>query len=104
MLLWSRSGRAAAVAVFAVLLVVVVIAPFAMLALAAVAGSWTGALPNGLTAAHLAEALDADGSASLLVSVQTALLAGAVSLLIGTWAALAAQDSPGPGRRLILGL
>ncbi|HEY4007011.1 MAG TPA: ABC transporter permease subunit [Pseudonocardia sp.] len=104
MLLWSRSGRAVAVAVFAVLLVVVVIAPFAMLALAAVAGSWTGALPSGLTGAHLAEALDADGLASLLVSVQTALLAGAVSLLIGTWAALAAQDSPGPVRRLILGL
>jgi ABC-type spermidine/putrescine transport system permease subunit II len=69
---------------------VLVVAPFAILALAAVAGSWTGALPSGLTGAHLAEALDADGLASLLVSVQTALLAGAVSVLVGTWAALAA--------------
>lgn len=71
---------------------------------AAVAGRWTGALPAGLTGARLLEALAPDGLASLLVSVQTALLAGVTSVLVGSWAALAAADAPGPVRRVVFGL
>jgi 2-aminoethylphosphonate transport system permease protein len=104
MLLWSRTGRTVVLAVFAVLVAVVVVAPLATVLLAAVAGRWTGALPSALTGAHLGQAIDADGLASLLVSVQTALLAGVASVVIGAWAALAAASAPGPVRRLTLGL
>ncbi|MDT7667758.1 MAG: 2-aminoethylphosphonate transport system permease protein [Pseudonocardiales bacterium] len=104
MLLWSRTSRTVVLAVFAVLVAVVVVAPLATVLLAAVAGRWTGALPSALTGAHLGQAIDADGLASLLVSVQTALLAGVASVVIGAWAALAAASAPGPVRRLTLGL
>ena len=104
MLLWSRSGRAVVLTVFGVLVAVVVVAPLATVLLAAVAGQWTGALPGSLTGAHLAEAVGPEGLASLLVSVQTALLAGIGSVLVGSWAALAAASAPGPARRLVLGV
>jgi 2-aminoethylphosphonate transport system permease protein len=104
MLLWSRTSRTVVLAVFAVLVAVVVVAPLATVVLAAVAGRWTGALPSALTGAHLGQAIGADGLASLLVSVQTALLAGVASVVIGAWAALAAADAPGPVRRLTLAL
>lgn len=103
MLLWSRTSRTIVLAVFAVLVAVVVVAPLATVLLAAVAGRWTGALPADLTGTHLAEAVSAEGMASLPVSVQTALLAGIASVVIGTWAALAAHDAPGPVRRLTSG-
>jgi 2-aminoethylphosphonate transport system permease protein len=102
MLLWSRTSRAVVLAVFAALVAVAVVAPLGTVLLAAVAGRWTGALPAGLTGAHLGEALGPEGLASLLVSVQTALLAGIASVLIGSWAALAAASAPGPLRRMVL--
>lgn len=94
MLLWSRPARYTVVGVFAVVVLVVVVAPLATLLLAALAGSWTGVLPTTWTGDNLAEAVDGDGLASLLVSVQTALLAGAVSVGVGTWAVLAAENAP----------
>ncbi|WP_028932192.1 ABC transporter permease [Pseudonocardia spinosispora] len=100
MLLWSRGSRAVVLTLFALVVVVVVIAPLLTLLVAAIAESWTSALPSGLTGAHLAEALDPDGLASLLVSVQTAILAGGASLLVGTWAALAAADASPMVRRV----
>ncbi|HEY1974787.1 MAG TPA: ABC transporter permease subunit [Pseudonocardia sp.] len=104
MLLWTRASRAVALIVFGVLVAIVVIAPLVTVLLAAVAGTWTGALPSHLTGAHLAEAVGPDGLASLLVSVQTAVLAGLASVIIGTWAALAASAAPGPLRRLTLAI
>ena len=104
MLLWTRTSRAFALTIFGVLVLVVVVAPLATVLLAAVAGTWTGVLPTHLTGQHLAQALDRDGLASLLVSVQTALLAGAASVIVGCWAALAASTAPGPLRRVTLAL
>jgi len=104
MLLWSRTAKTIVLAIFVLLVIVVVVAPLATVLLAALAGQWTGALPSQLTGAHLAEAVDPDGLASLLVSVQTALLAGVASVLIGTWAAIAAAGASGPVRRFTLGL
>ena len=94
MLLWSRPARYAVVGVFAVVVLVVVVAPLATLLVAALAGSWTGVLPTTWTGDNLARAVDGDGLASLLVSVQTALVAGAVSVGVGTWAVLAAEQAP----------
>ncbi|OXM72744.1 ABC transporter permease [Amycolatopsis sp. KNN50.9b] len=100
MLLWTRGSRIAVRVVFAVLFTVVVAAPLVMIVLAAVAGSWTGVLPGAFTAAHLGEALSGENLASLSVSVQTGLIASAGSVLLGTWAALAAASAPPRLRRL----
>jgi 2-aminoethylphosphonate transport system permease protein len=98
MLLWSRASRGAAVAVLAVVVLVVVVAPLATLLVAALARSWTGVLPGSWTGAHLTDAVSGDAAASLLVSVQTALVAGVVSVVLGTWVVLAAERAPRPVR------
>lgn len=100
MLVWTGRGRALVLAVFAVVVLVVFAAPIATVFAAALAGSWTGPLPSDLGTANLERALSGEQVASLSVSVQTALLAGAVSLVLGTWAALAAREAPQWWRRL----
>jgi 2-aminoethylphosphonate transport system permease protein len=80
--------------VFGVVVLVVFVAPLATVLLAGLAGSWTGALPSGLGLGRVGEALTGENLASLSVSLQTAFVAGAFALLLGTWAALAARDCP----------
>ncbi|MFF0545199.1 ABC transporter permease [Nocardia thailandica] len=99
MLVWTRRGRAVLIAVFALVVLVVFVAPLATVVLAALAGRWTGPLPSDLGTGHLAAALSGEQLASLSVSLQTALLAGAVALVLGTWAALAAREAPSWVRR-----
>ncbi|GAB3204743.1 ABC transporter permease [Marinactinospora thermotolerans] len=92
------------VVLFVVVFGVIVVAPLAVIGLAAVAASWRGVLPGGLTGAHLAAATGGDALASALVSVQTALIASAGSVLLGGWAAFALHGSRGRIRRLADGL
>ncbi|KIA65334.1 ABC transporter permease [Nocardia vulneris] len=99
MLVWTEKGRAVVLAAFALVVLVVFVAPIATVAAAALAGSWTGPLPSDLGFANFGRALSGEQAASLSVSLQTALLAGAVSLVLGTWAALAAREAPGWWRR-----
>lgn len=94
MLLWSRTSRGVVAALLGLVVLVVVVAPLATLLVAALARSWTGVLPGAWTGAHLADAVSGDDAASLLVSVQTALVAGVVSVLLGTWVVLAAERAP----------
>lgn len=94
MLVWTRRGRAAVLAVFALIVTVVFVAPIATVVAAALAGHWTGPLPSDLGFANFGEALSGEQAASLSVSLQTALLAGAFALVLGTWAALAAREAP----------
>ncbi|MFC9997472.1 ABC transporter permease [Nocardia sp. NPDC127526] len=94
MLVWTRRGRLAVLAVFAVVVTVVFVAPIATVVAAALAGSWTGPLPSDLGFANFGEALSGEQAASLSVSLQTALLAGGIALVLGTWAALAAREAP----------
>ena len=100
-LLWNRRSRALLAVLFGVLFAVVVLAPLAMIALAAVAGSWNGVLPTGWTPRHLAAAVTGDTAASAWVSVQTALIASAGAVLLGTWAALALPAAPPGVRRVV---
>jgi 2-aminoethylphosphonate transport system permease protein len=93
-LVWSKSGRRSTVAVFAALLTVLLIAPLLVVVVASVAANWNGVLPTALTLAHLREALTAENLASLTTSIQTALIAGAVAVIVGTWAALSASRLP----------
>ncbi|WP_194814515.1 ABC transporter permease [Nocardia sp. XZ_19_385] len=100
MLVWTRTGKAVVLTVFGLVLTVVFIAPIATVVAAALAGSWTGPLPSNLGFANFSQALTGDDAASLSVSLQTALLSGALALILGTWAALAAREAPGWCRRL----
>ncbi|MFC9788061.1 ABC transporter permease [Rhodococcus sp. NPDC127528] len=99
MLLWSTRARRLTLAVFGLVVAVVFVAPIATVVLAALAGSWTGPLPSDLGGRNLAAALSDENVASLAVSLQTAFIAGALALLVGTWAALAAREAPGWLRR-----
>lgn len=94
MLLWNRRSRALALAVFGAVVLVVFIAPLAVVVVAGLAGSWTGAVPSGLGLGRFGAALSGENLASLSVSLQTAFIAGAIALLVGAWAALAARDCP----------
>ncbi|WP_054814242.1 ABC transporter permease [Nocardia arizonensis] len=100
MLVWTRTGKAVVLTVFGLVVTIVFLAPIATVLAAALAGSWTGPLPSDLGIANFRTALSGDGAASLSVSLQTALLAGAVALVLGTWAALAARETPSWCRRL----
>ena len=94
MLLWSRRSRLAVLVVFAVVVLVVFVAPLATVVVAGLAGSWTAALPSDLGFGHFGDALSGENLASLSVSLQTAFIAGAIALVLGTWAALAARETP----------
>lgn len=100
MLFWSARSRAVVRAVFAVVFVPVVVFPFAVLIVAAFAAEWNGVLPARLTGAHLADALSGENLQSLLVSVQTAAIAGLGAVVIGGWAAIAARTAPPAVRRV----
>ncbi|MEN0140447.1 MAG: ABC transporter permease subunit [Rhodococcus sp. (in: high G+C Gram-positive bacteria)] len=94
MLLWTRRSRALALSLFGLVVIVVFAAPIATVVAAGLAGSWTGPLPSDLGGRNLAAALSDENLASLTVSLQTAFIAGALALAVGTWAALAAREAP----------
>lgn len=94
MLLWTPRSRGILIGVFAVVVLVVFVAPLVTVVLAGLAGSWTGALPSNLGFTHVGDALSGENLASLSVSLQTAFVAGGAALVLGTWAALAAQEAP----------
>ena len=100
MLVWSARSRAVLLTVFAVVVLVVFALPLATVVLAGLAGSWTGPLPSDLGLGRFDAALSGDDLASLSVSLQTAFLSGAVALVVGTWAALAAREAAGWLRRV----
>jgi 2-aminoethylphosphonate transport system permease protein len=93
-LFWTDRGRRTVVAVFALVVLVVLVAPLLVVLVASVARTWNGVLPSGLTGAHLRQAVGADNLASLATSIQTAIVAGVLAVLVGTWAALAADQLP----------
>jgi 2-aminoethylphosphonate transport system permease protein len=83
-----------------VVVAVVVVLPLLTVLVAGLATEWNGVLPGGLGGARLGAALAQDNRASLLVSVQTALVAGLVAVVVGGWAALATPGAPPWLRRL----
>jgi 2-aminoethylphosphonate transport system permease protein len=94
MLLWTRRSRTILLALFGLVVLVVFVAPLGTVVLAGLAGSWTGALPSKLGFGHLSDALSGENLASLSVSLQTALIAGGLAVVLGAWAALASRESP----------
>jgi len=100
MLLWSKQAKTAVLAVFALVVLIVFVAPLATVVLAGLAGAWNGPLPSGLGFARFGEALSGENLASLSVSLQTAVIAGGLALVLGAWAAIGAREVPGWLRRL----
>ncbi|MEU8133585.1 ABC transporter permease [Streptodolium elevatio] len=100
MLVWSRSGRLFVWALFAVVFVPVILGPLAILVVAAFAGDWNSVLPATWTTANFQEATGGTNLDSLVVSIQTALAAGLIAVVVGTWAAIAARGAPRPVRRI----
>ncbi|MBX7453827.1 ABC transporter permease subunit [Mycolicibacterium sp. 3033] len=100
MLLWSARSRRVVLALFGVIVTVVFALPLGTVVVAGLAGSWTGPLPADLGFARYGAALSGEDLASLSVSLQTALGAGALAVAAGTWAALAAREVPTWLRRI----
>ncbi|MCL2534467.1 MAG: ABC transporter permease subunit [Nocardiaceae bacterium] len=94
MLLWTRRARYLTLAVFAAVVAIVFVAPIATVVAAALAGAWNGPLPSDLGTKNLTAALSDENLASMVVSLQTAIIAGGLALMVGTWAALAAREAP----------
>lgn len=101
MLIWTKRGRAIVLVTVGILAALIFLAPLAVVLLASIASVWNSVLPGALTGAHLVDALATDNLASLLVSIQTALLAGAIAVLAGGWAALSIQRLPRSLRRAL---
>ncbi|MFM1726392.1 ABC transporter permease subunit [Rhodococcus sp. PAM 2766] len=94
MLLWTRRARYLTLTFFAAVVAIVFVAPIATVIAAALAGAWNGPLPSDLGTKNLSAALSDDNLASMIVSLQTAIIAGGLALILGTWAALAAREAP----------
>ena len=101
MLVWSSGARAAVWLVFALVFGTIYIAPMAMIALASLAGQWNDVLPSHLTFANYARALAGDSAEALRVSMITGLLASALALVSGTWAALALRNVTAVSQRVL---
>jgi 2-aminoethylphosphonate transport system permease protein len=96
----SRLGRVLAWVVFFALFVPVFGLPLLMVAAASVAGQWNGVLPSHLTLRHLHDAVQSDAGMQLLTSLATGLIASAIALALGTWAALGVRGMRGRSRRV----
>lgn len=101
MLVHTRKGRWAAWAVFAVLFVPLFALPLLVIAVASFSTNWSGAFPSGPTTGNYAAATRGESLAALGVSLQTAVGASVLALVVGTWAALCASSLGRRGRRVL---
>ncbi|MEU3459833.1 ABC transporter permease subunit [Streptomyces sp. NPDC006733] len=101
MLVHSRSGRWAVWTVFLVLFLPLFALPFAVIALASFATNWSGALPSGPTLAHYQDITRGESLDALTTSLVTALAASVLALVVGGWAALAADGLRGGSKRAL---
>ncbi len=101
MLVWSSRGKIFAWTIAGLLLVIVYGLPLLMIALASFAGQWNGMLPSHMTVRNYVDAFHGDSGIQLKVSILTGLMASAVALVSGSWAALALHDMRPAPRRIM---
>lgn len=101
MLVPSRTGRWAAWTVFFVLFLPLFALPFLVIVAASFATRWSGPFPSHPTLAHYRAVGHGDSLHALTTSLLTALAASLVALLLGGWAALAAERLRGAARRVL---
>ncbi len=93
MLVWSLPGRALVWSFAALILGIIYVAPLAVIILASVARQWNGVLPTGFTLEHYSDALGGAARDAILASLVTGIVASALALATGAWAALALRAS-----------
>src|SRR5262249_46654786 len=95
-LVWDKRTKLVIWTLTAIIVGIFYVAPFAVIAMASFAGQWNGLLPSALTFEHYADAISGDSGEELRVSLMTGVAASAISLFIGTWAALALRGIAAP--------
>ncbi|MEU6487962.1 ABC transporter permease subunit [Streptomyces sp. NPDC046887] len=101
MLVHTARGRRAAWVLFALLFLPLFALPLLVVLAASFATHWSGALPSGPTTAHYATAVRGEPLQALTTSLVTAVAASLLALVLGGWAALAADALGRRGRRLL---
>ncbi|MFG3494351.1 ABC transporter permease [Streptomyces sp. NPDC047928] len=101
MLVHSARGRWAAWTLFLVLFVPLFALPLLVIVAASFATNWSGTLPSGPTGANYAAAVRGESLQALTTSLVTAVTASLLALLIGAWAALAAERLGRRARRVL---
>jgi 2-aminoethylphosphonate transport system permease protein len=89
MLVWSNSGRALVWGFAALALAIIFVAPLAVIVFASFSQQWNGVLPTGLTLEHYRDAFSGAARDAVTASFATGLVASALALVTGAWAALA---------------
>ncbi|MET7342752.1 ABC transporter permease subunit [Streptomyces sp. NPDC005547] len=101
MLVHSRAARWAIRLVFFLLFLPLFAVPLLVVLAASLATNWSGAFPSGPTAEHYAAATSGDALRALTTSLLTALAAGLLALLAGSWAAIAGASLGRRGKRFM---
>lgn len=101
MLVHSRTGRWAAWGLFALLFLPLFALPLLVVVGASFATHWSGAFPSGPTTGNYAAAVRGESLQALTTSLVTAVTAGLLALVVGTWAALAAASLGRRGKRVL---
>ncbi|MDE3027533.1 MAG: ABC transporter permease subunit [Paracoccaceae bacterium] len=101
MLIWSRGGQAIIWGIAGVLILGLYAAPLAVIVLAALAGQWNGVWPSHLGLHNFAQVFQGAPGAGGWASLVTGVIASAVALVAGTWAALALRSRRGFARRAL---
>ncbi|MEU0391318.1 ABC transporter permease subunit [Streptomyces sp. NPDC006208] len=101
MLVHSRTGKWAAWALFLALFLPLFALPLLVVVAASFSTNWSGAFPSGPTAEHYGSALRGESLQALTTSLVTAVTAGLLALVLGSWAALAASAMGRRGRRVV---
>src|SRR5699024_7578367 len=101
MLFWSKPARLVIWALFFCLFGLVFALPLLTLILASFSGQWTSVLPSYLTVRHFAQVLLGPSADNLVASLITALVASIISLILGTWAALAIRNLRNGSKRVM---
>lgn len=101
MLVHSRKGKWATWALFLILFLPLFALPLLVIVLASFSTNWSGAFPSGPTAEHYSAATRGESLQALTTSLVTAVTASVLALIIGSWAALAANALKKRGRRVL---
>jgi 2-aminoethylphosphonate transport system permease protein len=103
MLVWSNTTRIVLWLIAALIFAVLFLAPLAVILASSLAKQWNGVLPTGITLEHYRDIFSGAARDSIKASLITGLMASALALLNGTWAALALRLQ-GDGLKRILGV
>ncbi|MEV5617497.1 MULTISPECIES: ABC transporter permease [Streptomyces] len=101
MLVHSRTGTWATWSAFALLSVPLFAVPLLVILAASFSTNWSGALPSGPTVTRYTAATSGDSLQALTTSLVTAVCASVLALVLGGWAALAADSLGRRGKRLL---